>query len=1289
MAENSCISMGFEKLAGRENFNDWKFGMKMALVHSNLWVCIDGYPEGDTTATDAKVRADQKALAKICLMVQPCAYPHVRNAGTAKEAWQNLLKAYEDKGLSRRLGLIRQLVRIKLEEFKTMEQYVNEAMSLAQKLSDMQHPVDDEFLGVILLSGLTPEYDPMVMAIENSVQAITSDFVKTKLLQDDKYNKESYEVALLSKKRTFKKGNKQEIKCYQCGTYGHYKNQCPRASNVHENKKFDKGKCQKDKKEIAKTDRALQVTSDGENRNGSQKWYIDSGATTHMTFERENLMDFQCHMESKILVANNQRISGAGVGKTQVCTRLGLKTISDIVYVPELRANLLSVSKMVGKGHSVVFHNEKCSIYDSDDFDTKGEVVATATLKNGLYELDVEECSLLTSVAGPNSQELWHKRLGHLNRASMQLLSNGMAEGVTYTNERGEQCQMCLLGKQTRQPFAKIGGKRATNILELIHTDLCGPMPVSSWNGARYIFVLVDDYTRKIFVYFLRSKSDVLKYFKEFQAFVENQTGLKIKKVRSDNGTEYCNEGFKNYFKVKGIEHQTTVRYTPQQNGVAERTNRTIVEKARCLLQEANMDQKMWAEAVNTAVYLKNRSPHKAVKDCTPEEKWSGRKINLKHLKVFGCIAHAHVPDQLRKKFDPKSKEYLFVGYDEHTKAYRLFDVGRPGHIVKSRDVVFFENKFTLKENSGSVVNGQTDVLNHDIQDDHTEDHIEPNPIPDQEEEVSVEDIDVCNSDSEADETQEEVPPRRSQRIRKEKTFPDHVLYLVSEAASEEPTTVSEALNGSDAEEWRKAMDEEYTSLLDNEVWSLVDRPDDQKVIQCKWVFQLKCGVNGEKRYKARLVARGFTQQYGVDYTETFSPVVRNSTLRMLFAIAVSIDLKIEHIDVITAFLNSDLKERVFMTQPEGYNQNNKVCLLNKAIYGLKQASRMWNLKVEQVLTGLGYEKSKYESCVYIKRIESTIVIVALYVDDFLLFYNNSKEIVKLKSVLSENFKLKDLGEVRKCLGLNININKSKQELRVNQKHYILYLLEKFGMLDVKPISTPIEPRLKLEKGDHCDENIPYRCLIGSLMFLAVNSRPDIAFSVSYLSQFNTCYTNIHFQHAKRILRYLKGTIDQSLIFKKGNLDIKGFCDADWGNNLIDGKSYTGYLFMLSEGAISWESKKQASVSLSSTEAEYVSICQATKEAIFLKGFLNEILNIDKAILLHNDSQSAQKLVFNPVFHNRTKHINVKYHFIREAVDRQEIFLKYISTNDMPADIFTKGLPGPKHKYFVNCLGCN
>ncbi|XP_039313806.1 uncharacterized protein LOC105196674 isoform X1 [Solenopsis invicta] len=639
---SSAVHLAFEKLDGRESYNNWKFSMKITLIHENLWGAIEGYPDEDTSSVAERTRKDQKALAKICLMVKPCAYPYVRSAENAREAWLNLQKAYEDKGLSRRLSLLRTLAGMKLQNFKNMEIYVNEIMSASQKLADINAPLDDEFLAVIMLSGLTEDYDPMVMALESANIRLTSNFVKAKLLQDIKHTSLSNDRALYTKNKVF---NKKKIVCFRCNKEDHFKTECP-LNKSNKDTKNVKDKTSNFSNKSKDKDKALLVSC--KNTGSSEDWYIDSGATIHLTNKKDWFQDFDEENGHSVAVASGQTLNFQGKGNVIISTKNGEKKISNVVYVPDLKTNLLSVSKMVNNGHVVVFNSTGCQVYDAENCLIKGEIVVTASYHNGLYRLDTSQIANLAKHT--DSEEIWHKRLGHLNRISMNLLKKNLATGINFDDERSEQCVACLKGKQTRKPFKNINAKRANNLLQIIHSDLCGPMPVYSWSGKRYILNFIDDFSRKIHVYFLASKTEVCSFLKNYQSLVENETDRTIKILRTDNGREYVNKEFEEYLKFKGIKHQLIVPYTPEQNGVAERTNRTIVEKARCMMQDADSNEKMWAEAVNTAVYLKNRSPHKAVKGKTPQEIWTGEKVDLSHLKVFGCIGYVHVPKIQRNK---------------------------------------------------------------------------------------------------------------------------------------------------------------------------------------------------------------------------------------------------------------------------------------------------------------------------------------------------------------------------------------------------------------------------------------------------------------------------------------------------------------------------------------------------------------------------------------------------------------------------------------------------------------
>lgn len=1314
-----------EKLKGMEDYNNWKFVMKMILMHEDLYECImvDGCKDE---------KKQQKALAKICLSVGSSALQHVRKATSAYEAWNNLQKAYEDKGLCRRLGLLRSLFGVKLKDMDGMQGYISRITELAQQLSDISSPLDDEFIAVVFLGGLTNDYDPLIMALENSNLKLTSETVKAKLLQEQQRRDEKLEtfsdLNALATKKTFK-----GFKCFRCKKIGHMKKDCPRKSdNYNETSKH------KEKSLLT----ALSVNLK------NNVWYVDSGATNHMCNCQENMVNFQNFSKPlEVNVANGEKVSTCGQGSVLVNLKGGIKTISNVYYVPKLSANLLSVSELNRKGYSVTFNDKQCTIFDGS------VVIATASCLNGVYQLDIvgnmvqyqvgseiamnsglEGCDNvplyeeLGSNAGSSNgkvkallssteltQMVWHRRLGHLNHRSMNLMKNGIVSGMKFQNTTFDPCTVCLQGKQTKLPFPKKSMTRSNEILGLVHTDVCGPIQEASINGSLYFITFIDDYSRKTFIYFMKTKSEAFHKFKIFKAYAENQTSRKIKVLRSDNGGEYVNNVFQDYLKKCGIKHETTVPHCSQQNGVAERANRTIMDKVRCMLQESGLGKQYWAEAANTAVYLKNLSPTKAVKGSTPEEAWTSKKVNIGHLRVFGCLAYAIVENC--KKLDSRNKKFIFVGYCEGTKGYRLIDPEYPKKCVKAKHVAFLENKFINRNVSNDDKSIDSDVVwlyNSNDTTLSTSDEPEGQSLDSTESSLSDIQSDDTNirrqtmfrlNDTEDSQDMHEMLdgtyiPRPSSIDSEDSnviSFEDAnesglFAGLVGTILDRDvPTNINEALSGDEAQQWKEAIDDEYNSFIKNKCWTLVDLPKGHKPVQCKWVFNRKRGLNNELlKYKARLVAKGFTQRYGIDYNETFSPVVRYSTIRILLALAAQYEMQIEHLDVKTAFLNGDLTETVYMVQPEGFvdkANEKKVYKLHKAIYGLKQAAKAWYERINYFLTvKLNFKRLSSEPCVYTYNQDQDMIIIALYVDDILLFTlkdSQNKNIIK-KQLMSE-FSMNDLGPSNQILGMRI-VKSKDGKFTLDQSNYIQKVLYKFNMLDCKPAKTPMEVGIKLQKEENNSCNYEYRSLIGYLMYLAVCSRPDIAHSVSYLSQFNNCYSEMHWKAAKRVLRYLKGTIDYCLSFEKGNMVIIGFTDADWGADQLDRRSYTGYVFNLGNSIVSWESRKQRTVALSSTEAEYMAISDSCKEAVFLQNFVRECTSVNCNITLFNDNQSAQKLCNNIVSHSRTKHIDIRHHFIRELVNKNVVNLNYVSTEEMLADIFTKSLTKDKHVKLVSIL---
>ncbi|KAG6462003.1 hypothetical protein O3G_MSEX012991 [Manduca sexta] len=536
----------------------------------------------------------------------------------------------------------------------------------------------------------------------------------------------------------------------------------------------------------------------------------------------------------------------------------------------------------------------------------------------------------------------------------------------------------------------------------------------------------------------------------------------------------------------------------------------------------------------------------------------------------------AHVAKERRHKWDRKSEKHILVGYPDDIKGYRIFNP-RTKRVIISRNVIVMEEEKNLDVSLPIIENIENSSSVREISDKDTS---------------SSEDViggdTVCKPSDYPDdpyvpsehEDGYDLPEKRVRPIRTKRKPERYRMtnMCISEEAFDDANGLSleEALQGAEKENWLLAVKEELQSFEDSNAWELVDKPKKgETVVKCKWVLRKKLDNDNNIRYRARLVAKGYMQKQNVDYVETFSPVVRHSTLRLLFALSVKLGLEVMHLDVTTAFLNGDLEETIYMEAPECLleskdNCNKTVVKLNRAIYGLKQSSRAWYRKVDDYLVSLGYKRSKLEPCLYTKNNDHKKTIVTLYVDDFFVFTNDISECNNLKKVLASKFKIKDLGQVKNCLGMTVNIDKVKGTVTLSQENYINQLLNKFNMADCKVADTPLETKLNINFNNNCEKRIPYQQLIGGLMYLAVLTRRDIAYSVSFLSQFNNCYNLETWAYAKRILKYLKKTKHFGLKYTKcGKSNLEGFVDADWGNNVIDRRSYTGLCFMLAGSVVS------------------------------------------------------------------------------------------------------------------------
>lgn len=672
---SGSLSFPFEKLHGRENFDVWKQQAKSYLIIKGLWKTVEsGVAEN---ATESQKDTDCRASAEIYLMIDPSNYGIIAEKPTAKEAWDSLMEAYEDKGLTRKVELLKHLVQLKLNDFPNMQEYINAMVMTSIKIKTAGLDIGEEIVASLLLAGLPNEFKSLVLAIENSKKVLTVDSIKSLLLQDAKFDTQSSEENALysGKNKNNNKPKKKYFLCHTCKQPGHFSKNCPTKTN---------------KKDYSRSDNEVLLASLIANKETMPDWHVDSGASNHMTNNNESLLNEKPVAHKAITIADNNKMSVVSVGDLELSIANGndekYVTIKNVEYVPNLCTNLLSVSQMALNGKRVVFNKNYCNIIDNGT----NRVVATASLVDGLYKLN---CKHPKTISGNASvvvdYKLWHRRLGHIGN---ELVSATTQKNRSVNSKSADEapCVICVKGKQTRTPF-KESQTAAKSVLDIVHSDVMGPFQVASFSGSRYILTFVDDYSRKVFVIPIKSKSEVYQEFVKFKTFVENQCSKKIKVFRSDNGTEYVNNNFKNLFSKSGILHQTTSPYTPEQNGIAERMNRTLMERIRCMLLDANLDQKFWAEAANTAAYVLNRISRKRG-EVSPEELWSGKCPSLSHLRVFGCKALVHIPKQKRNsKLTSKSLECIFVGYSCNAKAYRLFSMDTQ-KITVSRDVKFLEN---------------------------------------------------------------------------------------------------------------------------------------------------------------------------------------------------------------------------------------------------------------------------------------------------------------------------------------------------------------------------------------------------------------------------------------------------------------------------------------------------------------------------------------------------------------------------------------------------------------------
>jgi transposase InsO family protein len=824
------VKIQIDKFDGSD-FGFWKMQIEDFLYQRNLHEPLTGQ-KPDSMKQEDWVIKDRQALGIIRLsLAKNVAFNIVKETTTAG-VMKALSDMYEKPSAANKVYLMRRLYNLRMSEGRSVADHINEFNMIISQLSSVEINTDDEIKALLLISSLPESWDVIVTAVSSSrgSEKLKFDEVRDIILSESIRRKEIGEssgnaLSMEGRGRSKSKGDHRrrgkskgrgksqvrgDISCWNCGEKGHFRSNCPKPRN-----KKDQKKKTQDEDSVCSTEDlgdalVLNVESPIES------WILDSGASFHSSPSREIFLNFRSGNFGKVYLADNKALEITGRGDVTIQTSEGGKwKLQDVRYIPNLKKNLISVGQLDSAGYKTVFGESSWKI-------VKGAMVIARGTKSGTLYTTSESRNVVAVTDSTSRSSLWHCRLGHMSQKGMQKLAQkGYLQDLKSVDL--ELCESCVLGKQKRVSFTKLSRDPKAERLELVHTDVWGPSPVSSLGGSKYYVTFIDDFSRKVWVYFLKHKSDVFSIFKRWKTEVETETGLKIKCLRSDNGGEYDSAEFKKFCAYKGIRCQRTVPGKARQNGIAERMNRTLNERARSMRLHSGLPKEFWADAVNITAYLINRGPSVPLKFKIPEEVWTEKEVKLTHLRTFGCTAYVHIDPKKRDKLDAKAQKCYFIGYGSDQFGYRFWDAEKK-KVLRHCDVTFDENilykdRSEAKAKVGWKLRGTELEIGKSSEDTEkvgADSGLRGNVTPEEDPEDTV-------PDSEH-EDQLQIPEPVLRRSTRTVRSPDryspslHYLLLTDEG---EPESYEEAVQVRDSSKWEKAMDEEIWSLEKNHTWEL------------------------------------------------------------------------------------------------------------------------------------------------------------------------------------------------------------------------------------------------------------------------------------------------------------------------------------------------------------------------------------------------------------------------------------------------------------------------------------
>jgi hypothetical protein len=968
------------------------------------------------------------------------------------------------------------------------------------------------------------------------------------------------------------------------------------------------------------------LASQPANNSLTEDWILDSGAANSVTYNESAFIPNSLKLvHNQYLELGDSKlvpITAVGNVKLKVFVDNASKTIvlKDVKLAPSFKFQLISIPTLVQRKCSVLLEDPWLKVFKNNDVKFNGFLRSDLDNLWCLVTKPQESTTTLRAVTRTTTSKAsayeWHLRLGHRNYSDIfEMAQKQLVDGMEITDKTQVPCDACTRAKGSVVDLPRFSDEIVDTPGTIVGDTLA--FPETAFDGSNCCSVFTDVATRFSLLQPLKSKDakSVAAHLKSVIEFFQTQTGHRVRKLITDNGLEYDNQHVRKITEAAGIRHVFTAKYTPSQNGVAERKNRTISEAVRSVLADNHdLDPKFWPQLAVSCTHIQNMVIH-SKSGKTPYEMLYGRKPTVNYFRPLGCRVHV-LKDGHLTKLETQREPAIFLGYEPNRRGYKIWNLSK-GEFQVSRNVVF------------PIEPSRTNML------------ITPSLIS------------------------------------KRPVYDEHNPSF--EAVMKSPSL---------KEIWSPSILAEIANMKANDVWSLVPF-DNQPLLTPKIVLREKLDENGDhKSYKARIVPKGFQQVQGRDFDDTFAPVASFSSILMLLKVAVQKNYLIHHVDFDAAFLNTPIKHDIYVRQVKHFEEgpSNLVYKLKKCIYGLKQSPRDWWLLLRDNMLNLGWKSLSADECVMVNRLNDSLSFIVIYVDDLLIFTETEARMTSIKSDLASLFRIKDLGPVKHVLG--IKVTSSEKGLLLDQRVLINQYFEKYGSgtsslkLHFPPFTFDVKHRMFT--------STEYASRIGALSYLAHRTRPDVAAVTNFLARRQTCFTTHDCFSLTKVFDYLKFHENKSFLIDKGsNLDISCFVDADWGGDEIDRHSTSGGIAFVGKTPVSWYSRRQDTIALSTAESELYAITEGAKDTAMVKNLITELLTDHecKVPIMHCDNQAAIAISESKGNRRKVRHVDLRHFYIKEMIEKGQLKIEYVETSNNKSDGLTKVLPKNKLIKSINDLG--